>query len=406
MLKSFVFAFLVSAVTHVAIAQSGCMDPLATNFNTTATHPDSTCLYPTTSTGTAVVCGLPAVLKETSGILNVNGRWFSHNDAGNAAELYEIDPSTCSLLKTFKITNAGHLDWEDIAADSQYVYIGDFGNNNGNRTDLRILRLKKAHLLHPDSLQGRVDIIRFKYPDQTSFQSSNTNNFDCEAFFYFRGRLHLFSKNRGNKRTKWYSLAPIPSLTDQVAQLHDSLNVRGLITGAAISPDGKKVTLLGYDNTLNTPVFVWLLFGFPESKFFSGNRRRIELPTMSTSGQAEGIDFIDNQTLMLSNEELGNVTPKLRQFSINAWVQPFLSTPSEQLKKSNKGFLYPNPGRGQFFWQGPEVDRVYVFTTQGKRVEKLSFNRLDFSDLNAGSYWIKLFSASSLVYSGLLMITP
>jgi hypothetical protein len=34
-----------------------------------------------------------------------------------------------AVLRTVAITNATNVDWEDIAQDASYIYIGDIGNN-------------------------------------------------------------------------------------------------------------------------------------------------------------------------------------------------------------------------------------------------------------------------------------
>ena len=36
-----------------------------------------------------------------------------------------------------------NVDWEDITQDETHIYIADFGNNNGNRTDLKIYKILK-----------------------------------------------------------------------------------------------------------------------------------------------------------------------------------------------------------------------------------------------------------------------
>ena len=60
---------------------------------------------------------------------------------------------------------------------------------------------------------------------------------------------------------------------EHVAELRDSLNVQGQVTAADISDDGKAL-LLGY-NTSTSEAFLWLLFDFKGSRFFTGNKRPI-----------------------------------------------------------------------------------------------------------------------------------
>jgi putative lipase involved disintegration of autophagic bodies len=84
---------------------------------------------------------LPSEIKETSGLLLIDGKIITHNDRGDAANLYEIDSLSGNLLRTIRITNATNEDWEDLAEDENHIYIGDFGNNDGNRTNLRIYKI-------------------------------------------------------------------------------------------------------------------------------------------------------------------------------------------------------------------------------------------------------------------------
>jgi hypothetical protein len=72
-----------------------------------------------------------------------NNNIITHNDSGGQANLYEINASTGAVLRTVAITNATNVDWEDIAQDALYIYIGDIGNNFGNRTDLKYIKFRK-----------------------------------------------------------------------------------------------------------------------------------------------------------------------------------------------------------------------------------------------------------------------
>jgi len=121
---------------------------------------------------------LPNEVAETSGLLFLNGKIITHNDSGDAPNLYELDSLTGNLLRTINISNATNLDWEDITEDETYIYIGDFGNNNGNRTDLKIVRITKADYLNSNSVTA--DFITFSYEDQTDFSiRTNQHNFDA-----------------------------------------------------------------------------------------------------------------------------------------------------------------------------------------------------------------------------------
>ena len=93
------------------------------------------------SQSVTVVSVLESTVDESSGLLFLGGRLITHNDSGGEASLYEIDPPTGTVIRTVQIQGAANRDWEDIAMDDTYIYIGDFGNNSGTRRDLRIYRV-------------------------------------------------------------------------------------------------------------------------------------------------------------------------------------------------------------------------------------------------------------------------
>ncbi|MFY8077129.1 MAG: hypothetical protein ACOVMJ_00980, partial [Flavobacteriales bacterium] len=121
---------------------------------------------------------LPAELLETSGITRFQQGLVTHNDNSDE-QLYVIDTLNGAILQTFSLNGTSNFDWEEITQDSLYLYIGDFGNNAGSRTDLHILRIEKSSLLEG---MPAIDTIAFAYEDQTDFTPSNQNTaFDCEA---------------------------------------------------------------------------------------------------------------------------------------------------------------------------------------------------------------------------------
>ena len=95
---------------------------------------------------------LPNTVSETSGLLFLKGTLITHNDSGDDANLYELDTLSGSISRTISITNATNVDWEDITQDETYIYIGDFGNNNGNRQDLKVYKILKTDYINNTSI--------------------------------------------------------------------------------------------------------------------------------------------------------------------------------------------------------------------------------------------------------------
>jgi len=247
---------------------------------------------------------LPTGLTEVSGLCHAapDSLWW-HNDGEHPAELYLTD-SRGGLLWKGAVPGAINRDWEDLTADDKgNLYIGDFGNNFNRRQDLAI------YIYHPAS--GKLDSIRFRYPDQQAFPpEARYQNFDMEGFFWFQDSLHLFSKNRlhqGNYYTKHYSLPARPGA--YTAALRDSLHLKKrVVTAAAISPDGKRIALLAYwfKPLLGfipiTPADMFILESFEGTDFLNGRLRRQKAARCIWPTQFEALDFIDPTSVWIASE--------------------------------------------------------------------------------------------------------
>ncbi|WP_257984554.1 hypothetical protein [Psychroflexus sp. MES1-P1E] len=149
---------------------------------------------------------LPIILSESSGAIFFNDKLIIHNDSGNENNLYELDTISGLVTRTVTVTNATNVDWEDIAQDETSIYIGDIGNNSGDRTDLKIYTLNKSDYL--SSTNVTAEIINFSYSDQIDFAPNpNNTEWDAEALISFDvNSLILFTKNWVNGTTKAYSI--------------------------------------------------------------------------------------------------------------------------------------------------------------------------------------------------------
>ena len=93
------------------------------------------------------IADLPGILKETSGLVLINGQLWTINDGGNPAGMYQVDTANGKILRTILIRNTTNVDWESITQDDSSVYIGDFGNNFGNRLIFIFLKFRKLIFL-------------------------------------------------------------------------------------------------------------------------------------------------------------------------------------------------------------------------------------------------------------------
>jgi hypothetical protein len=97
--------------------------------------------------GTITSASLPEVSGLVDSRANANTFWV-HNDSGNPSEFFAINHQG-ALLGTFPLSGAPAGDWEDIAmspkpSGGNYLYLGDIGDNNSNRSFITIYRTDEA----------------------------------------------------------------------------------------------------------------------------------------------------------------------------------------------------------------------------------------------------------------------
>ncbi|RNI25823.1 SdiA-regulated domain-containing protein [Rufibacter latericius] len=224
---------------------------------------------------------------ESSGLeASEDGNFWTHPDAGNEAVLYKVNQSG-ELLETMNVQGAKNNDWEDVTRGNDgFLYIGDMGNNENTRQDLQILKVD-------EKAKKVVASIPFKYADQTEFPPAKANlNFDVEGFLMQNNAFYLFTKNRGKGDwVKVYKVANQPGAVQTVTPL-DSVQISTKITAADVSPDGRHIALLGEG-------WAYLFEADSPENVFKGKKEQIPLGKV---GQAEGLVFVNDTDMMISNE--------------------------------------------------------------------------------------------------------
>lgn len=374
----------------------GCTDPLAINYSAEATENDGSCMYSNEVVSPESSITLPNELAETSGLIIIDGKVFTHND-NTDTNLYEVNSTTGQIEAVYAIPEVTNVDWEEITQDEDNIYIGDFGNNaNGNRTDLKILKINKNDLFNN---QVQVEVINFSYSNQTDFTPTGGNNtdFDCEAFIAFQNNIYLFTKQWQSKETSVYVLPKTPGT--YTAELQGTHNVEGLVTGATYLEDKKLVVLSGYDSSFLP--FFYLLYDYNENDFFSGNKRKVQVST--SFHQVEGIATSNGTDYFLSNEylqhpTLGAIPQKLNYFDLSAYLESYLqNTANTESYKTNSLKVYPNPATDEITIISPQSLQntgYTIYDMTGRTILKgaLSGTTLfvDVSALQSATYIMKL----------------
>ena len=237
---------------------------------------------------------LPGKLDENSGLIFYNNLFWTFNDSGGKNRIYGFN-SKGEIENEIEITDAKNIDWEDIAQDNNHIYIGDFGNNNGERKNQKIYKIKKRDISDIKEQKVNAAEIKFNYENQKSFNFQQHNTpFDCEALVELDDNLYIFTKDWTNRETMVYQI-PKKEGVYKIKPI-ERFNVSGLITGADISPDKNQLALVGYKNY--KPI-VWLFSNISTESFFEGERIFIEMDSIFDS-QNEGICFMGNDSLIIS----------------------------------------------------------------------------------------------------------
>ena len=257
-----------------------------------------------------IIADLPKALKEVSGTEIVTGSeyiWMI-NDSGNSSELFGLSEKG-KIKKQIYLEKKNH-DWEDLTSDEKgNIYIGDFGNNENKRRNLRILKIEKSDL---SKKRAEAKKIEFEYEDQDDYSPKKEKMFfDAESFFYYKNNFYIFTKSRVEKKYGKTSLYKLPAKIGKhkaklIAKFDNGKKKDSWITSADISEDGKTVALLSQKNIL-------IFTEFKKDNFFLGSVREIELIHKT---QKEAICFKNNNTLLLSDEKSSGEGGNLYEFKL------------------------------------------------------------------------------------------
>jgi hypothetical protein len=333
---------------------------------------------------------LPWQVEETSGLLFLDGKIVTHNDRGDTSNLYEIDSLTGNLLRTININNVSNVDWEDLADDETYIYVGDFGNNNGTRTDLKIHRILKSDFKNNTSISAEV--ISFSYEDQTNFNDSNDHNFDAEAFVIYEDSILIFTKNRGDFKTNVYKIPK--TIGNHTGVKVSSANVAGLITGATYNGN---FLLCGYDGDL-IPFLIQISFDrAPGDDIFSSGFTKESLTTQLGQGsQVEAITSFKLGKYYISREFFSTSVAGV-EFTFLQALYEFTDTRDFVLstdKNNLENFkVYPNPTANKLYLNSRKaIKKISLFNIVGENI--LSFNsdqkEINISNFSKGIYILRI----------------
>lgn len=249
-------------------------------------------------------------IHESSGVVASHtspGLYWTHNDSGDGPFLYAFD-NHGAHRGVWRVTGATARDWEGIAAGpgpergTNYLYIGDVGDNEGTRPEVMVYRVPEP-VITPTSASSRktnpistrdLEMVRLRYPD---------GKHDAEALLVHpvTGNIYIVTKVPFGNPIVYEAEAPLetgPTTTMvRVGEISLPSLFGGLITGGDISPDGLRVALCDYGQGYE---MVLPSGGVPFNKIWSQPLRSIEL---GERNQGEAIGYrLDGRALLTTSE--------------------------------------------------------------------------------------------------------
>ncbi len=173
--------------------------------------------------GQQKIAALSGSLKESSALVLKGDFLLTINDSGNKPVIYVFDKAG-EISHQCYISNAINRDWEALVYDGkEHLFIGDIGNNQNNRKNLRVYKVHVDSVLNKNTASAIT--IKFHYDDQELFPPQKSERyFDAEAMVYNNDSLFIFTKNRTEPFdgiSKVYALALQPTTGQAACHLYN-----------------------------------------------------------------------------------------------------------------------------------------------------------------------------------------
>ncbi len=196
--------------------------------------------------------------KQPAGLVAFDDALLSHNKGGdkssNKAMLYKLDPQSGAVLQTITIDGATHNDWEDLAADKDYIYIADTGNDKG-KSSSKIYRISKQAIRDAGgapqisvSVDKEYALTIADMPTETTLKERE-HDWDFEAFAVKDAQPLLLStqwKTREESKIFTSQSGFSSDTLDMQVQESLSLNPGFTITGAEYDQANDTLFAVGY----------------------------------------------------------------------------------------------------------------------------------------------------------------
>ncbi|NNE65230.1 MAG: hypothetical protein HKN33_01585 [Pyrinomonadaceae bacterium] len=243
-----------------------------------------------------------SLIRESSGLVHSrcqeNVLW-THNDSGDKNRIFAVDTKG-KLIGTWHVTGARNRDWEDMSTFKDengkcFLFVGDTGNNGRLRSNVTIYKLEEPIVTKQKGktpATARAEAISFPYPDLRH---------DSEAIFVHPKSQDLYViTKRITGAAGVYRIKKGKRTAEKVTDIEVPSVPNGLITGAAISPDGERVLLCDY--------FGGYEFRLPEDSESFDDIWKVqgELVDLGTRAQGEAVAYSSDGLSIYATSEKRN----------------------------------------------------------------------------------------------------
>ncbi|WP_433799132.1 hypothetical protein [Actinomycetospora sp. CA-084318] len=260
-------------------------------------------------------------LAEVSGLAVTPAGPVVVNDSGNATVLYTLRPD-CSVATARPVGVRGR-DVEDLARDADgTLWLADVGDNDRERSTVALIRVPAT---------GSGTVVRLAYPDGAH---------DAEALLLpADGRPVVVTKEGGGFGRIYTTDRPLPDAAAQPVPLRAAGELRlpsstteggpasflgrGLITGGALSDDGRTAALRTY-----TDAWLFPVAGPTADDVVAGLRETPTQVPLPGEPQGEALAFTADGALLSAGESSGGRTARLTEVAVPPRASTAPSTPA------------------------------------------------------------------------------
>ncbi len=290
---------------------------------------------------------------ELSGLVAVNGFLYAANDGtDNSARrrVYKFDSSDCKLVGQPLVYPApGSLDPEDMAVSQDgTIWVGDIGDNTGVRPTVAVWKIVD------DKIDGPF---RMSYPDNAKHNSEallvGANGLPIIITKTPSGTAKIFTPS-GPLEKGTQAGVPLKLAGEVTLPKTETENVLGVagrlsITGAALSPDGKRVALRTYADAFEWDVTNGDIVG----AITKGQPRVTPMPN---EAWGEAIAYTASGESFLTVSETERLSEDRKKPEVLSY------TPSTQTQPSPVAQVAAPPAAKKAWWSSlvSSTDRLYM----------------------------------------------